>query len=176
MRILASDQSSNQIDPGHDVAILIGSTDLDRAFHRAIQMQKIVGLQDHVTELGVGDPLLALGETSRDRLLLNHHVDREVLAHVSKHLDVADATQPVVVVDDPCTSSMSRIEIKQAFEGRLVVGDVRLDLVTAEELSLLALSGGITDQSGRPPHQRKWPMTGPLPVGEHLDAEDSSRS
>ena len=62
-------------------------------------------------------------------------------------------------------------EIEQPFERGLVVGDVRLDLVTAEKFSLLALSRGITDQSGGSPHQCEGPMTGALPVGQHLDGK-----
>ena len=58
----------------------------------------VVGLQEHVAELGVGDARLAL-EPVAHRVLGHHLVDRHVLAHVPQELEQGHALGPVPVVD-----------------------------------------------------------------------------
>ncbi len=63
------------------------------------EVHEVVGLQDHVAEFGVGDALVAVGEALADGVLLDHHVDGEVLADVAEHIEVGDGAEPVEVVD-----------------------------------------------------------------------------
>ena len=52
--------ASDEVDAGNDVAVLIGAGHLDRAVGGAVEVKKIIRLEDHVAELGVADPLLPL--------------------------------------------------------------------------------------------------------------------
>src|SRR2546430_14201600 len=44
---------ADQVDPGGDVPPLLRAADLHRALSLAVQMEEVVRLQQHVTELGV---------------------------------------------------------------------------------------------------------------------------
>ena len=52
-----------------------------------VQAQEVVGLQEHVAELGVADALVRSFEAGLDRFLAHHLVDREVLANVAQELE-----------------------------------------------------------------------------------------
>ncbi len=52
--------AANQIDPGDDVAPLVGASNLNRAAQIVVEPEVIVGLEQHVAELGVADALLRL--------------------------------------------------------------------------------------------------------------------
>ena len=75
----------DQPDAGDDVAPLVGAADLQRAAVPLVQLHVVVGLQQHVAELGVGDAVTF--EPAPDRVAVEHHVHREVLADVAEELD-----------------------------------------------------------------------------------------
>src|SRR6478609_9041048 len=138
--------AANQINPADDVAPLIRPTYLQGDAVLLEEMQEIVSLQEHVAELGVTDALLAVLQAIPDRVLLDHHVDREVLADVAQHLQVADALEPIrVVQDDGCIRSA---EIQQALEDRALAGHVLLDLLERHQGALRVLAGWIADHAG----------------------------
>ena len=56
---------------------------------RLVEVPEVVGLQEHVRELGVRDAVLAL-DAAAHRVLGDHLVDREVLAHVAQELEHRD--------------------------------------------------------------------------------------
>ena len=62
-------------------------------------MEVVVGLEQHVAELGVGDALLGALEAGLDGLLGDHLVDGEVLADVAEEVDEAVAAEPLGVVE-----------------------------------------------------------------------------
>ena len=64
-----------------------------------VEAQEVVGLQQHVAELGVGDALLGSLEAGLDRLLGHHLVDGEVLADVAQVLEHRQRAEPVGVVE-----------------------------------------------------------------------------
>ena len=78
---------ADEVDPHGDVAPLVAATELEVAAVIEVQAQEVVGLQQHVAELGVGDALVGPLEAGAHRLLGHHLVDREVLAHVAEELE-----------------------------------------------------------------------------------------
>ena len=54
----------DQVDAGDDVAPLVGATDLDGAVEVLVQPQVVVGLQQHVAELGERDAVLGVDRAS----------------------------------------------------------------------------------------------------------------
>ena len=89
----------DQVDAGDDVAPLVGSADLDRAAEVVVQPQVVVGLQQHVAELGERDAVLGV-DPHLDALAGEHLVDRDVLADVAQELEDRDRLRPVAVVDE----------------------------------------------------------------------------
>ena len=104
---------AHQPDPGDDVAPLIRAADLQRAAVALVQLHVVVGLQQHVAELGVGDALAL--EPAPDRVAVEHHVDREVLADVAEELDRRQLARPgQVVLDDRAGRRI--VEVDEALE------------------------------------------------------------
>ena len=112
----------DQVDPGGDVAPLVGAADLELAPERLVEVPEVVGLQEHVAELGEGDAVLAL-HPGPHRLLGQHRVDGDVLAHVAEELEDPDRLGPVAVVDQ---AGLGRPvgEVEQALELGLDGGQV----------------------------------------------------
>ena len=81
--------AADQIDPGDDVAPLVGAADLQLDAVVLVQQPEVVGLQEHVAELGVRDAVLAV-DAQLDRLLGQHLVDGDVLADVAEELEHRD--------------------------------------------------------------------------------------
>ncbi len=86
------------------------------------QLQEVPGLQQHVAELGEGDPLLPGLQAGAHRVLADHLVDRELLADVAEKIEEGDRGQPGgVVLEDGAGAA----EVDEAFElgldARLVV-------------------------------------------------------
>ena len=65
-----------------------------------MQAQEVVGLQEHVAELGVGDALVRPLEPALDRLLAHHLVHGEVLPHVAEEVKRGQLAQPLAVVEE----------------------------------------------------------------------------
>ncbi len=85
--------------PGDDVAPLVGPADLDRAAQVVVQPEVVVGLQQHVAELGEGDAVLGV-DPQLDALARQHLVDGDVFADVAQELEDRDRLCPVTVVDE----------------------------------------------------------------------------
>ena len=60
---------ADELDAHGDVAPLVAAADLQVAAVVEVQAQEVVGLEQHVAELGVGDPLVRALEAGLDRLL-----------------------------------------------------------------------------------------------------------
>ena len=84
---LVAADPADVVDAHGDVAPLVAAAELHVAAVVEVQAEEVVGLQQHVAELGVGDPLVRALEAALDRLLGHHLVDREVLAHVAQELE-----------------------------------------------------------------------------------------
>ncbi len=96
--------AADEVDAGDDVAPLVAAADLQPAPVGVVEMQEVVGLQEHVAELREGDAVVGPLQAGLDGLLRHHLVHREVLADVAQEVDEADPAEPVGVVDEdrPC--------------------------------------------------------------------------
>ena len=78
-----------EIDAVDDVAPLVGAAHLQAAAVAPVELDEIVGLQDHVVEFEERQRLLAL-EPQLDRIHRQHAVDREMPADIAQELDVVE--------------------------------------------------------------------------------------
>jgi len=81
-----------------DVAPLVGPAELQRAVVIEVQSQEIVGLQQHVRELGEGEPHVVSIEPALHRVLGDHLVHGEMLAHVTQEIGQRHRREPIGVV------------------------------------------------------------------------------
>ncbi len=148
----------DQPDAGDDVAPLVGAADLQCAAVALVQLDEVVGLQQHVAELGVGDALAL--EASPHRVAVEHDVDREVLADVAQELDRRHLRGPgQVVLDDGAGGRL--VELDEPLElAADPVGPLG-DGVGGVERALAGLAR-IADHAGRAAGQHDRPMSGLL--------------
>ena len=102
--------AADQLDARDDVAPLVAAARLESAAVLVVELQKVVGLQEHVAELGVRDAILPL-QPRLHRVLRHHVVDGEVLADIAQEVHHRNRRQPVGVVDDAgpdCRAPRSR--------------------------------------------------------------------
>ena len=106
---------------------------LEKAAVAVEQGHVVVGLQQHVAELGVRDPT---GQPALDRLLGEHVVDAEVLADVPHEVDGAYLFEPVRVIDQEGRVVL-RVEVQEPRELRSDALQVRLKALAREQRTLL---------------------------------------
>ena len=94
--------AADEINTTDNVAPLISAAKLNRAAHGAEQMQEVIGLQNHVTEFGVADALLALFQAALHRIAHDHLIDTEMLANITQHIKVTKGAQPLTIVNHRC--------------------------------------------------------------------------
>jgi hypothetical protein len=109
------------------LAPLIGPAELHGTAPILVQAVEVIGLQQHVRELGVRDAVLAIFETRAHRLFRDHVIDGEVLADVAQELQVGDILEPVIVVDD--NRGARAVEAENAADGLRDAGEVVLQLL-----------------------------------------------
>ena len=76
---------ADQADAGDDVAPLVGSADLQHTVMALVKLDIVVGLQQHVAEFRIGNPLTL--QPSPNGVPVQHDVYREVLADVAQQLN-----------------------------------------------------------------------------------------
>jgi hypothetical protein len=74
------------------------AADLQHAAVALVEFGEVVALQQAVGELGVGNALVFAHQALLHRFLLDHGIDREVLADVAHEFEAVHAAEPVVVV------------------------------------------------------------------------------
>ena len=77
-------RAPDEFQAGRDVAPLIRAAHLQLDALRAVEVPEVVGLQEHVAELGERQAAL---EAGLDGVLGEHVRDREVLARVAQEVD-----------------------------------------------------------------------------------------
>ena len=146
--------------PVDDVAPLVGAAHLQLDVVVLAEVPEVVGLEQHVAELGVGDPVLALHAVP-DRVLGHHLVDGHVLADVTEEVEHSDRGGPVGVVDQGGLQ-WPGLEVQQALELHLDGRDVVVERVPVEQVALLAATAGVADHPGGTAGQRERSVTGQL--------------
>ena len=161
---LAGLDATDQVDPRRDISPLVAAAHLDGACFLPVEVQEIVGLQQHVAELGVRNPRV---EPRLDRLLLHHHVDGEVLADVAQEVDEGErhllVRQPVGVVAHQRPDFLG-VEVQEALHLIALPLEVLPDLLAGEQRALAALAAGIPDEAGAATHQHDRLVAGELEV------------
>lgn len=155
---------ADQVGAGGDVAPLVGAADLQLAALLAPQPVEVVGLQQHVAELGVRQPGFAL-EPRAHAVLRDHHVDREVLADLAQEVEVVERHGPVGVVHQFCR--IRAVEVQQLRELGLDRRDVVFELFPGQQVALGRLAGGIADHPGGAAGQRQRLVAGELEAAQH---------
>ena len=113
------------------------------------QLHVVVGLQQHVAELGVGE---AGAEAAAHRLLRQHLAHRHVLADVAQEVDGRHRHGPGAVVEQAGLGG-ARLEVDEAPQlGDDVLEVAGQDLVV-EQVPLLGSPARIADHAGRPARQ-----------------------
>ena len=83
-----------EVDAVDDVAPLVRAAHLQDAAVALVQLDEVVGLQDHVVEFEERQLLLAL-EPQLDAVEGKHAVDREVPADVAQEVDVVELASAI---------------------------------------------------------------------------------
>ena len=164
---LAATLLVDELDAGGDVAPLVVAAHLELHAFVAVEHEEVVGLQQHVAELGVGDALVALLEPAPDRLLGDHRVDREVLAHIPQPVEVGDGAGPVGVVDH--LGRVAPLEAQEGGELGADGGKVGEDGGVVEQVALRRAAARVANHAGRAAHHGDGPVPCPLQMGHHHD-------
>ena len=113
----------------------------------ACEVVEVVGLEEHVAELGVADADLAVFHACAHGFFCDHLIDGEVFADVAEEVEEADGAEPVGVVDEACGVG-GGVEVEESGELGSDGGDVGGDLVFGEELAFLGFAAGVADAAG----------------------------
>ena len=166
--------ASNEIDAAHDVAKLIAAAELYCACISAIQMQEVIRLQDHVTELGVADALLAAPESRCNGVARDHLIHGKVLADIAQHVEETHIREPIDVVAHHGGTRTRKV--KKPLEDAALLRNVVLDELAREQLTLSALSTRITDESRTAARDDDRSMSCALQVRKQLDSHEVANS
>ena len=79
---LPAEATPDELGTSDDVAPLVAGAGLQFHSMRLIEVSEVVGLQQHVAELGVRDAVLAL-DTAAHRVFRHHLIDREVFPYIA---------------------------------------------------------------------------------------------
>jgi hypothetical protein len=110
-----------------------------------VQVQEVVGLQQHVAELGEADAVLPL-QAGADRFLGDHIINREVLAGIPQEIHQVERKQPVGVIDQPGRVAFD-LKVEQVGQLWLDRFDVGFDLLAGEQLPLVNLAARVADHA-----------------------------
>ena len=135
----------------------------------AVELEKVVGLQDHVVELEKRQRLLAV-EARFHRLEGQHPVDREVPPDVAQEIEIVEPVEPRGIVEHERVALPVAID-EVAPEDAPHRGDVGVDLRARQQRALVGAKGGIAHLGGAPAHQRDRPVPACLQPAQHHDVE-----
>jgi len=128
------------------------------------QVAEVVGLQQHVAELGVRKSVL-VGEPRLYAVFGHHLVDGDVLADVAQKLEHGYVAGPVGVVDEGC-GIRAVLEVEQSLELPLDVGDVGSERVGVEQVALLAAARWVAHHARCSTSKHDWPVTEQLQTSQ----------
>ena len=140
---------ADQVDAGDDVAPLIAAAHLQADAKGPVEMEKIVGLQRLVRELGETDAVLGL-HAATDRFPGQHLADPETPAHVAKEIKQVEGKEPIGVIHQHGGGGATA-EIEESLELSADAGDIIPYPVHIEKIPFGAAAGGIADEPVPPP-------------------------
>ena len=135
----------------------------------ARQLKEIIGLQDHIVEFEEGERLLPV-QPQLHAIEGKHAVDGEVRSDIAQQFDIAELTQPIVIVDHYCIGG-AITESKEAFENLADRGDVGRNLIIREHLPALVLAGGVAHLGSPAAHDHDGLVPGLLKLAQHHDGD-----
>ena len=105
-------QSPNQIDARNDVAPLIAAAHLQSAAIGVEEYEKVVSLQEWITEFGERDSFFGL-QTPADGFFADEIVYGKEFSNVAQKFHHRDRAEPIEIVDDARRIRL-RVEIQKA--------------------------------------------------------------
>ena len=117
-------------------------------------MNEVVRLEEHVAEFGVAEAVFRF-EAALDGIFGQHDVNLKHLSDVAKELEIGEAFEPVVVVDEQ-GAVIVVFKVDETRQLRLDAVDVVLDLVESEEISFRTPSARVADHAGGAADESDW--------------------
>ena len=137
------------------------------------QMQEVVGLQQHVAELGEGDPLTLPIQAGLHRLLRHHLIDGEVLPDVPEELEERHGSQPVGVVEQECLRvAGAGAEVEESAQLPSDPLEVGSQIRLGQQRPFLRLAARVADEPGTPAGQGDGPVSAELHATKGADLEE----
>ena len=158
---------AGKLDAVDDIAPLVRPAHLEAAGRAARQLQKIIGLQDHVIEFEEGERLLPI-QPHLHRIEAQHPVDREMLADIAQERDIFEAVQPLRIVEHDGVGRPVP-EGQEAGEHALDAGDILRDQIGGEQLARFILKARVADLAGAAAHQDDGLVSRALQLAQHHD-------
>src|SRR5690606_27400272 len=158
-------EPAGQVDATGDIAPRVAAADLEGAVVAAVELGKIVGLQQGVGELGEGNALPLPLDALLDGLLLDHGVDGKVLAHVAEEIEDGEFPGPVQIVHHQGGSG-TPVEVDELVHLAAQALGPACDHLGSVELALLGLEAGVANQPGGATHQGDGPVASELEAAQ----------
>src|ERR1035441_9931234 len=153
----ASELPAGEVDAGGNIAPLIAAANLELAVVVAAEHVEVEGLEQHVAELGEADAGLAVLHARAHAFLRHHLVDGEMLADVAQEFEKTNGGRPALVIQE-AGGIGGDVEIEEAAELLLYLGDVGVEDILGEQLALLRAAAGVADGAGGPAGERDGVM------------------
>ena len=138
-----------------------------------VQLDEVVGLQEHVVELDEGQ-LLVTVETHPDGIHRQHAVHGKMPADITQKLDVVQPGEPLgIVAHQRVVPSLAEAQeaVEHLADARLVV----VDLLDREDLAGFVPAGRVADPRGAPAHQHdRASGARPLQPVQHHDRNEAA--
>ena len=161
---LAATHSADEFCAGRDIAPLVATPHLQTDAFFLPEVVKVVALDELVAEFGIANAAFL---TALHRILCQHVVDGDVLAHVPNEVQKAEVFEPIVVVDN--SSTLGAVKVEELHELGLLARQVLLQCFRVEQLAFGRLEGGIAHHAGRSAYQSVGLVARTLEVHEHHD-------
>ena len=166
---VAAVDPAHQVGTAHDVSPLVRRPHLHGDVVGLIEVQIVVGLQQGVGELGVGDALFTTLDAAADRVTTQQVIHAEVLAHVTQVIHQGHGPQPVQIVDIQGVGTVHGDQ--KIVDGAAVAGGVGFGGTGVEQNPLVGLERRIPDLAGGTAHQHHRTVAGSPEPGQQGDGQ-----
>ncbi len=135
-------------------------------------MIEIIALQEHVGKFGVADPDIAVFHARSHAFFGHHGVYGEVLADISKETKEAHWGHPASIVDELGGIRYFFIEVQDGCQLLLYGGDIRIEGLLCEQLTLCFLARRVADTARGATCQRNRKVTAVLEAPERYEGNE----